>query len=67
MIRPRKRRPPKVNPEQLSNLRMTAGGEKRYSIVVDEGRVKEWIGFGWVDLRPAMTADYFKYPEVARE
>ncbi len=48
----------------LSSLRMVAGGEKTHPIVIDSGVVKEWIGFGWIDLREATDDDRTTYPEV---
>jgi hypothetical protein len=53
-----------VTRDQLSNLRMAAGGEKRYSVVIDGSRVKEWVGVGWVDLRKATTEDRRLFPVV---
>jgi hypothetical protein len=46
---------------ELSNLRMAAGNENKYSIVIVDGRVKEWVGIGWIDLRQATEADRKKY------
>ena len=51
-----------VKRSKLSNLRMTAGQEKKYSVVVVDGRVKEWVGIGWIDLREATAEDREKYP-----
>ncbi len=50
--------------EQLSNLHMTAGGEKRCSVVIDGDRVKEWVGIGWIDLRKATAKDRRLFPAV---
>jgi len=49
---------------QLSNLRMTTGGEKELSRVVLDGHVKFWVGIGWVDEGKATAADRAKYPTV---
>ena len=43
---------------------MVAGGEKRHPIVIDDRTVREWVGFGWIDLRRATSADFSKYPCV---
>ena len=51
-----------VDRGKLSNLRMVAGNEKKYRIVVCDGKVKEWVGFGWIDLRDATVEDEDKYP-----
>lgn len=49
---------------ELSNLRMVAGNEKKYSKVVIDGKLKEWIGIGWIELRDATADDRKRYPEV---
>lgn len=54
-----------VNASDLSLLKMVAGGEKRHRVVVDtDGILKEWVGFGWIDLRPASEADRERWPRV---
>lgn len=53
-----------IHRSELSNLRMVAGNEKKYDIVIVGGVVKEWIGFGWIDLNKATEKDYKKYPQV---
>lgn len=49
---------------ELSNLRMAAGNEKKFTVVIDDRTVKEWVGIGWVDLRRATADDIAKYPRV---
>lgn len=60
--------PPKgvatVDASLLSNLRMTAGNEKKYPTVIDNGVVKKWVGIGWIRLREATKPDLSKYPTV---
>lgn len=51
----------------LLNLKMAAGNELLYPIVIDEGFVKEWVGIGWIDLGTATEDDYKKYPTVTRD
>lgn len=53
-----------IHRSELSNLRMVAGNEKKYDIVIIGGVVTEWIGFGWIDLNDATEEDYKKYPQV---
>ena len=53
-----------VRSSNVSNIAMTTGGEKKYSIVIDGGVVKEWVGIGWIDLNKATKADRKKYPTV---
>lgn len=59
-------RPAKVPVENLRNIAMTTGGEKKYAIVIDCGTMKEWVGIGWIDIGKAEPADYAEYPEVDR-
>lgn len=56
-----------VEARELGKLRMVAGNEGKYRIVIDEGLVKEWVGIGWIELRPAIPEDTEKYPTVVRE
>ena len=56
----------KVQAMELSKFRMAGGNEKKYSIVIDEGVLKEWVAIGWVDLREATDADRKKFPMVTR-
>ena len=55
-----------VSAHKLSNLRMVAGNESTYTHVIDDGYVKEWVGFGWIILRKALSEDKEKYPTVRR-
>jgi hypothetical protein len=41
-----------VKRRELDNLRMVGGNEARYSTVIDQGQVKEWVGIGWISLGP---------------
>jgi hypothetical protein len=54
----------KIKRADLSTIKMVAGGEKRYPKVVLDGRVKEWVGFGWIDLREAEQQDFLNLPVV---
>jgi hypothetical protein len=51
---------------ELTNRAMVAGNEKVYKVVIDQGYVKEWVGFGWIDLRKATPSDLKKHPTVTR-
>ena len=53
-----------VKRSQLSTVRMVAGNEKKYQRVIDNGIIKNWVGFGWVDERDATDKDHEKYPKV---
>lgn len=61
---------PKVKTVEASELtlrKMKAGGEKRHNIVVDtDGRLKEWVGMGWITIREATPADRQRWPRVVR-
>jgi len=56
--------PPPVQRSALSSFRMVAGNENKYSIVIDEGQRKNWVGIGWVDEGPASELDRLVYPTV---
>ena len=53
-----------VKMSELSVIRMVAGNEKKYSRVIQNGIVKNWVGFGWVDEGEANGGDYTRYPLV---
>ena len=57
----------KVKASELSTLKMTAGNEDRYSKVIHDGRLLQWVGIGWIDLRAATEKDYSNYSEVERK
>ena len=56
-----------VSARELGSIAMVEGNEKKYSPIIDEGDLKEWVGIGWIRLRPATPADLEKYPTVKRE
>lgn len=62
--RAKKVRAKTVKRSQLSNIRMTTGGEDKYSKVILDGNVRQWVGIGWVDEGPASADDKKKYPTV---
>lgn len=37
-----------INPSELTTIAMVNGNEKKYSKVVIDGVLKEWVGIGWV-------------------
>lgn len=53
-----------VNISELSRVKMTAGNEKKYPIVIHKGVIKEWVGIGWIRLREAEKEDFENYPVV---
>ena len=56
--------PGTVRRSQLTNLKMVSGGEKTHPIVIDRARVREWVGFGWIDCGSADAEERAKYPLV---
>lgn len=50
---------------ELSNLRMVAGNENKVCQVIDNGRVKTWVGIGWIDEREATEEDVATLPKVS--
>ena len=53
-----------VSYKDVSKIAMTTGKEKEISKVIHNKTLCEWVGIGWVDLRPATKEDYKKYPTV---
>ena len=64
MPRPEPTRPPPVPASVLSNLRMVAGNEKKYSRVIMNKHVLHWVSLGWVNEGPARSSDFEVYPVV---
>jgi len=56
-----------VPAKELSNISMVAGNETKYKIVIDNGVLKEWVGFGWLELRKTNSQDLKRFPVVERE
>lgn len=52
---------------ELTTIKMTTGNEKLFTRVIDEGIVKNWVGFGWVEEDKADLGDCKKYPWIMRE
>ena len=55
-----------IDPGELSNMAMVEGNETKYSIVIDDGVVKEWVGIGWLHIRDASEHDLKTLPHVNR-
>jgi len=60
------KKPEPVYARELSREKMIDGNEKFFTKVIDNGMIKDWVGFGWVADIPAKEEDYYKYPEVKR-
>ena len=57
-------KPKTVRRAELANHRMVGHNEKKYSRVILDGEVKNWVGFGWVVEHDATAEDRKKYPQV---
>lgn len=53
-----------VKRSELSSLKMVASNEKKFSKVIDGDTVKEWIGFGWIDLGEPSDKEKISLPKV---
>lgn len=53
-----------VKASELGNSRMVAGNEKKYSLVIQDDQLKEWVGIGWIHIRLATDQDRMDYPTV---
>ena len=54
--------------EDVSKIRMSVCPPKEVgdadNCVIHCGTVKQWVGIGWVNVRPATKEDYEKIPTV---
>lgn len=51
-----------VRRSDLTNIKMVAGNEKKYSKVIDDGQIIEWVGIGWITYDGKLNGK--KYPTV---
>ncbi len=51
-----------VRRTELNNTRMVNGNEDKYSKVIIDGKVNEWVAIGWIELDE--YPDKSKYPVV---
>lgn len=56
-----------VAAEKLSIRAMVAGNENKFSKVIDDGVLKEWVGIGWIDCGRATKAQRQQFPKVVRK
>lgn len=56
--------PDPVKRDELTPMKMVAGNENLYSRVVDDGRLRGWVGIGWVDEGMATDEHRALYPTV---
>ncbi len=58
------KKPKPVSFQDVSTISMVTGGEKRFTKVIHDGAIKEWVGIGWIVIGHARPSDYTKIPEV---
>lgn len=57
-----------IRREHLTMIAMVNGNEEHISIVVLGGRVREWVGIGWIDVTNMVApADLSNLPRVVNE
>ena len=56
-----------VHASKLKTIRMVSGQEDKTPKVVDNGDVKQWVGFGWVNEGPAESPRDDHLPRVVRD
>jgi hypothetical protein len=56
--------PKPIAASELTIIRMVAGKEKVISKVIENGDLKEWVGIGWLTIRPATARDRMRYRTV---
>lgn len=53
-----------VTRKQLSTISMVNGNEHKFSVVIMDGQVKEWVGIGWIDVGPPTEDQKVSLPHV---
>jgi hypothetical protein len=53
-----------VERSELTTMKMVAGNEDLYTRVVDDGRLRGWVGIGWIDEGMATEEHRAIYPTV---
>ena len=54
----------KLRRSDVSNVAMVGGNEKRFTRIICDGRVQNWVGIGWVDEGPPSIAQQGRLPIV---
>jgi len=57
-------KPSPIKSKEVSNIKMVAGNEKKFTKVIHNKHIKKWVGIGWVTERKATKVDYKTIPEV---
>lgn len=58
------RTPKPVSYRDVSTIAMVAGNEKKFTKIIHDRQIKQWVGIGWVSEEIAQPHHYLKYPEV---
>jgi len=62
----KKPKKPKPYPRRRAHPLYMGDGSKpgKPGIVIDDDRVMEYVGIGWIEIRKATKADLAKYPKL---
>jgi len=52
-----------IHVSELSKIKMVAGNEFKYPKVINNGKLMEWVAFGWIDITEDEPIKD-NYPEV---
>ena len=53
-----------VKRSELSSLAMASGNEKKFTRVILDGTVRNWVGFGWIDEGKPTAEQARRLPRV---
>lgn len=53
-----------VKRSELSITKMTTGGEKTWTVVIDGGQLFRWVGIGWMAEGSATPSHYKEFPII---
>lgn len=56
-----------VTKREMTTIHMVQGGERKHSRVIVDGRVMNWVGFGWVDEGEADAYDRRVLPTAVED
>lgn len=62
--RAKARRHKTVRRSACSRIAMVGRNERKFTRVIDDGVLKEWVAIGWIDIRKATKSDRSRYPKV---
>lgn len=56
-----------INISEVSKIAMVDRNENWLKTIIHNGVVKDWVGIGWIDSRPATKQDYAKITIVVEK